>query len=87
MNEEYDVIVLGTGLTVSCGGRRAGSQVPPASAGPGPGGEGGSDRYTLSPPAPELRVSAPPWGRSPLARVGSGEGGRGLLGCSDLKTS
>lgn len=71
MNEEYDVIVLGTGLTVSCGGRRGDVSGRPL---PAPGGEGGSDRRTLARPAPELPAPAPPWGPSPLARGGSGEG-------------
>lgn len=38
MNEEYDVIVLGTGLTVSCGGRRGDVSVRPL---PGPGQRAG----------------------------------------------
>lgn len=75
MNEEYDVIVLGTGLTVSCDGETC-------PAGPCRArGEGGSGRCTLAPPAPGLPVSAPHWRLSQVARVGSSPlGGRSWLG-------
>lgn len=84
MNEEYDVIVLGTGLTVSCGGRRGDVSGRPL---PGPGVRAGLIGVREPRPRPNCRCLHPLGDRPHSPRVGSGEGRRGLLGCSDLKAS